>query len=70
MYISIAKPYLGDPIPNVIRDAFKDTDQFFKFKAVIGVDAEEVLTTEKPLLEHLMKGFRFTWELSFLKNLK
>lgn len=41
-----------------------------KFKGVVGVDAEEVLYSEKPLLEHLMKGFRFTWELVFLKNIK
>lgn len=69
IYISIAMSS-APSIPDVIRDAFKDTDQFMKFKAVVGVDAEEILTTEKPLLEHLMKGFRFTWEMHFLKNLK
>lgn len=69
IYISIAMSS-APSIPDVIRDAFKDTDQYMKFKAVVGVDAEEVLTAEKPLLEHLMKGFRFTWEMVFLKNLK
>jgi hypothetical protein len=69
LYISVAMSS-APSVPDVIRDAFKDTDQYAKFRAVVGVDAEEVLTAEKPLLEHLMKGFRFTWEMVFLKNLK
>ena len=39
-------------------------------KAVAGVDAEEVLSSDKPLLEHLTKGFKVEYELVFLKNLK
>lgn len=57
-------------IPGVIRDALKDIDQYVRFKAVLGVDAEELLTADKPLLEHLMQGFKFSYELVFLKNLK
>jgi len=41
-----------------------------KFKAVVGVDAEEIITADKPLLEHLMKGFKFSWDFVFLKNIK
>ena len=69
IYVSMAMSS-APAIPDVIRDAFKETDQYMKFKFVVGVDAEEVLTTEKPLLEHCMKGFKFTWEMVFLKNLK
>lgn len=68
-YVSVANS-TAPSIPDVIRDAFKDTDQYMKFKAVVGVDAEEILTADKPLLEHLMKGFKFSWELVFLKNIK
>ena len=57
-------------LPDIIKDAFKETDQFIKIKAVLGVDAEEVLTSEKPLLEHALKGFKFSTELVFLKNIK
>jgi hypothetical protein len=68
-YLSMANS-MAPSIPDVIRDAFKDTDQYMRFKAVVGVDAEEILTADKPLLEHLMKGFKFNWELVFLKNIK
>jgi len=68
-YLSVANS-MAPSVPDVIRDAFKDTDQYMRFKAVVGVDAEEILTADKPLLEHLMKGFKFSWELVFLKNIK
>jgi hypothetical protein len=37
---------------------------------VLGIDAEEILTSEKPLLEQAMKGFSATGEVAFLKNIK
>jgi len=39
-------------------------------KVVLGIDAEEVLTSDKPLLEQAMKGFSATGEVVFLKNIK
>lgn len=69
VYLSIETP-LAPKIPDIIKDAFKDTSQFVKIKAVLGVDAEELLSSEKPLLEHLLKGFKFTTDMVFLKNIK
>lgn len=68
-YVSIQTGTLPE-IPGAIRDALKDIDQYFRFKAVVGIDGEELLTVDKPLVEHLMKGFKFEYELVFLKNLK
>ena len=43
IYLSI--PTSRTPkIPDIIKDAFKDTEQFVKIKAVLGVDAEELLS--------------------------
>jgi len=39
------------PIPDNVREALKDVDNYVKFKVVLGVDAGEILTSEKPLLE-------------------
>ena len=39
-------------------------------KVVLGIDAEEVLTSDKSLLEQAMKGFSATGEVVFLKNIK
>jgi hypothetical protein len=68
VYISI--PGEGPQIPDQIRHALRDIDQHFRAKAVLGVDAEEVLSSDKPLLEHLSKGFKVEYELVFLRNLK
>lgn len=37
---------------------------------MVGIDAEELLTSDKPLVEHLTKGFKMEYELVFLRNLK
>lgn len=37
---------------------------------MFGVDAEEVINSDKPLLEHLNKGFKVEYELCFLRNIK
>jgi len=37
---------------------------------VLGMDAEEILTSEKPLLEQAMKGFSVSGEVAFLKNIR
>jgi len=39
-------------------------------KVVLGIDAEELLTSEKPILEQAMKGFSVNAEFAFLKNIK
>lgn len=67
-YLSIRTT--GPKIPDIIREALKDVDQYFKIKMVSGIDGEELLTVEKPLVEHLMKGFKNEYEFVFLKNLK
>ena len=48
----------------------KDVDQYFKMKVVMGADAEEILTTDKPLVEHYLKGFSITIDVVFLKKIK
>lgn len=58
------------PIPDNLREALKDVDQHIKVKVVLGIDAEELLTSEKPILEQAMKGFSVNAEFAFLKNIK
>lgn len=36
----------------------------------MGADAEEILTTDKPLVEHYLKGFSITIDVVFLKKIK
>jgi len=58
------------PIPDNLRDALKDIDQYVTAKVVLGIDAEEILTSDKPLLEQAMKGFSATTQVCFLKDIK
>jgi len=51
------------PISDNLREALKDIDQHVTVKVVLGIDAEEILTSEKPLLEQAMKGFSATSEV-------
>ena len=44
-------------VPVALREGLKDVDQYIKIKAVMGADAEEILSSDKPLLEHYLKGF-------------
>lgn len=44
-------------VPVGLREGLKDVDQYIKFKCVAGADAEEILSSDKPLLEHYLKGF-------------
>jgi hypothetical protein len=57
-------------IPLGLREGLKDVDQYVKIKVVMGADAEEILTQDKPLLEHYLKGFSFTMDVVFLKQIK
>ena len=57
-------------IPLGLREGLKDVDQYVKIKVVMGADAEEILTQDKPLLEHYLKGFSFTIDVVFLKQIK
>jgi hypothetical protein len=45
------------PLPTGIIEGLADVDQYIKVKAVMGADAEEILGSDKPLLEHYLKGF-------------
>lgn len=36
----------------------------------MGADAEEILSSDKPLLEHYLKGFSVQIDVVFLKKLK
>jgi len=49
--------------PDNLRDALKDIDQYVTAKVVLGTDAEEILTSDKPLLEQAMKGFSVTTQV-------
>lgn len=57
-------------IPLGLKEGLKDVDQFIKVKIVMGADAEEILNQDKPLLEHYLKGFSFTVDIVFLKQIK
>lgn len=57
-------------IPLGLKEGLKDVDQFIKIKVVMGADAEEILNQDKPLLEHYLKGFSFTLDVVFLKQIK
>jgi len=53
-----------------LKEGLKDVDQYVKVKIVMGADAEEILNSDKPLLEHYLKGFSFTTDVVFLKKIK
>ena len=36
----------------------------------MGADAEEILSSDKPLLEHYLKGFSMQIDIVFLKQIK
>ena len=36
----------------------------------MGADAEEILSSDKPLLEHYLKGFSVQFDVVFLKKIK
>lgn len=57
-------------IPQGLREALKDVDQYYKLKVTLGADAEEILTSDKPILEHSLKGFCVQIDVVFLKKLK
>lgn len=57
-------------VPVGLKEGLKDVDQYFKIKIVMGADAEEILTTDKPLVEHYLKGFSITFDIVFLRQLK
>jgi len=57
-------------VPIGLREGLKDVDQYLKMKVVMGADAEEILTQDKPLLEHYLKGFSLTIDVVFLKKIK
>jgi len=57
-------------IPIGLREGLKDTDQYIKIRVVAGADAEEILTQDKPLVEHYLKGFSITLDVVFLRQIK
>lgn len=57
----------GIDIPVGLKEGLKDLDQYVKVKAVIGANAEEILTSDKALFEHCMKGFSVQVDVVFLK---
>lgn len=63
-------PLKSMEIPVGLREGLKDVDQYIKMKAVFGADAEEILSSDKPLLEHYLKGFSMQIDVVFLKQIK
>ena len=57
-------------VPVGLREGLKDVDQYIKFKMVAGADAEEILSSDKPLVEHYLKGFSIQLDIVFLKQIK
>lgn len=50
-------PLSSIQIPQGFREGLKNTDQYVKLKVVMGADAEEILSSDKPIVEHYLKGF-------------
>ena len=57
-------------IPASFAESLKDVEQYINFHVTLGYDTEELLNEDKPLIEHLLKGFKFQTKISFLKSLK
>jgi len=56
-------------IPDNLKEALKKIDQYIKLKVVLGIDVEDILTTEESLLEQAMKGFSASGEVAFSKSI-
>ena len=57
-------------IPASFAESLKDVEQYINFHVTLGYDTEELLNEDKPLIEHLLKGFKFQTKISHLKYLK
>ena len=57
-------------IPASFAESLKDVEQYINFHVTLGYDTEELLNEDKPLIEHLIKGFKFQTKISHLKYLK
>lgn len=53
----LMNPMKSVKVPAGLKEGLKDVDQHIKFKVVMGADAEEILSSDKPLVEHYLKGF-------------
>jgi hypothetical protein len=63
-------PLKSVQIPEGFREGLKNTDQYIKFKVVMGADAEEIMSSDKPIVEHYLKGFSVQLDVVFLKQIK
>ena len=57
-------------MPVSIVEGLKDVEQYIHSQVTLGYDTEELLNEDKPLIEHLLKGFKFQTKISHLKYLK
>ena len=57
-------------IPASIAESLKDVEQYIHSHVTLGYDTEELLNEDKPLIEHLIKGFKFQTKIRYLKSLK
>ena len=57
-------------VPLGLKEGLKDVDQYAKVKVNLGVSGDEILSSDKPLAEHGMKGFKAEVEVKFLKKVK
>ena len=57
-------------IPASFAESLKDVEQYIHSHVTLGYDTEELLNEDKPLIEHLLKGFKFQTKISHLKYLK
>lgn len=57
-------------IPAGLKEGLKDVDQNVKIKVNLGVNGDEILSSDKPLAEHGMKGFKAQVDIHFLKKIK
>jgi hypothetical protein len=56
--------------PEDIQTKLKHAGQNVRLEIDLGTCVEELLASDKPLIKHLMQGFRFHIEMSVISNLK
>lgn len=67
---AISRDFKVLQMPLALKEGLKTVDQFFKLKINLGADGQELLSSDKPIVEHSLKGFSAQLDLQFLKKIK
>ena len=63
-------PFQVPDFPDNLKHALKDIDQHINLKIELGVDAEDLLGNDRPLIQQLMRGFSVNLEFQFFQNIQ